>query len=268
MSLDIDAQCGSFTLGIGETLNITFMLETSSSAVSGSLQTYVDYDGSSIGMCDDTGVLPIVVNPGAVIITKTLDYLEAVPGDPVSWTITVKNTGSGDIKNVEVTDVLEEGLTFDSTDPSGDNSGTTTTWSSAEFAPLAQMRPGDELTMDINATVSLCGGELCSGRLENTADVRFGCDPSPEPASYDTSVDGGTARAFIQHPRVPYLEFTPPDINFTSCNETKNVMFAIANTGKGIAYDVSIGADFEGLAVSSVSTGARYNVGAKRFELD
>ncbi len=269
LSWDIDTLCSSspFTLGDGETLNITFKLQTSSSAVSGSLQTYVDYDSSGSSMCDDTGVLGIDVNPGAVTITKTPTYFEAEPDDPVSWTITVENTGTGDIKNVEVTDVLEEGLTFDTATQGGDNSGQTTNWTANEYPALARMGSGEVLTMDIDATVGRCGGDLCAGRLENTADVRFGCYASPSPASYDTSVDGGTARAFIQHPSVPYLEFTPPDITFTSCSETQNVMFAIANIGKGIAYDVSIGVDFEGLVVSDVSTGASYNVGGKRFEL-
>ncbi|MCP4138703.1 MAG: hypothetical protein GY755_00150, partial [Chloroflexi bacterium] len=64
---------------------------------------------------------------------------------------------------------------------SGNNSGQVTTWTSAEYAALASMDPGDILTMDITATVIACDN------LDNIADVRFGCNPSPNPQKYIAS---------------------------------------------------------------------------------
>ncbi|MCP4396956.1 MAG: DUF11 domain-containing protein, partial [bacterium] len=263
LTWDIDSLCGAQTLNDDDTLNITFDLETGCTAVSGSLNTYVDYDINGAPMCDDTGVLNIQVNPGAVTIKKTPNVIPQVLGQDVTWTLTVENTGFGVIENVEVTDVLGTGLTYVLSTQSGNNSGQTTTWTSAEYAALASMDPGDILTMDITATVSACEN------LDNTADVRFGCDPSPANTCFDSAVDGGTARASVQRiVRTPALEFTPPDIDFTYCDDTESFSFTITNTGDGIAYNVNTIVDLTGFTVSNVSAGASYNEAQSRFELD
>lgn len=265
LTWDIDALCpGSpFTLANGDDLNITFQLETGCSAVSGSLNTYINYDLPGLpDQCDDTGVLNIQVNPGAVTIKKTANVIPQVLGQDVTWTLTVENTGFGVIENVEITDVLGAGLAYVSSTQGGNNSGQTTTWTSNEYAALASMDPGDILTMDITATVIACDN------LDNEADVRFGCNPSPTNTCFDTSADGGTARASVQRiVRTPVIAFTPPDISFTYCNDTENISFTITNTGDGIAYDVYTIVDFGALTVSNVSGGAIYNNVDKRFEL-
>jgi uncharacterized repeat protein (TIGR01451 family) len=70
-------------------------------------------------------------NPGTVLgettkpvleITKTVDVEFANPGDTVSYTVAVKNTGDGQALGVSVTDTLPNGFTF------ADGSGTTKTW--------------------------------------------------------------------------------------------------------------------------------------------
>lgn len=265
LTWNIDSLCpGSpFTLANGETLNVTFQLQTDCSAVSGSLNTYIDYIlPGPTPMCDNTGVLNIQVNPGAVTIKKTLNVIPQVLGGNVTWTLTVENTGFGVIENVEITDVLGAGLAYVSSTQSGNNSGQTTTWTSNEYPALASMDPGDILTMDITATVIACDN------LDNTADVRFGCDPSPVNTCFDTAVDGGTARASVQRiVRTPNISFAPPDVSFTYCSDTENVSFDITNIGDGIAYDVHTLVDFSGFTVSNVSSGAIYNAAQQRFEL-
>jgi uncharacterized repeat protein (TIGR01451 family) len=52
-------------------------------------------------------------DPGADIsIKKTVDVAQAAPGDTVTYTLTVKNTGPGAAHNVVVTDNLPSGTTF------------------------------------------------------------------------------------------------------------------------------------------------------------
>ncbi|MDY6989672.1 MAG: choice-of-anchor Q domain-containing protein [Thermodesulfobacteriota bacterium] len=274
LTWDIDSLCGAQTLNNGNTLNITFQLETDCIAVSGSLNTYIDYDESGTPMCDDTGVLSIQVNPGAVTIKKTPNVIPHVLGQDVTWTLTVENTGFGVIENVEVTDVLDAGLAYVSSTQNGNNSGQTTTWTSNEYAALASMDPGDILTMDITATV------IAGGNLDNKADVRFGCDPSPANTCFDTSADGGTARASVQRiARNPNLTYTPPDITFDYCVDQESVgPFTITNVGDGAAFDVKIVVDFSAFTVSNVTAtplnfvdgtfAAIYNAGATRFEVN
>ena len=219
---DIDSDCGPFTLNNGDTLNVSFDLETDCSAVSGSLNVQFDYEILGAPLTDNTGVLNIQVNPGAVTIKKTLNVIPQVLGGNVTWTLTIENTGFGTIENVEVTDFLGVGLAYVSSTESGDNIAQTTTWTSNEYPALASMDPGDILTMDITAQVIACNN------LDNTADVRFGCAPSPALTCFDTAVDGGTARASVQRiVRTPSITFTPPDISFTYCDDTENVSFVI-----------------------------------------
>ncbi len=261
---DIDGACpGSpITLNNSDTLNITFDLATTCTAVSGSLNARVDYELLGAPDYDDTAVLNIQVNPGAVTIKKEQNVIPQVLGGNATWTLTVENTGFGVIENVEVTDVMGAGLAYVSSTQSGNNSGQTTTWTSAEYAALASMDPGDILTLDITATVIACDN------LDNTADVSFGCAAGAGNACFDTSINGGTANASVQRiVRTPLITFTPPDISFTYCDDTENFAFTITNIGDGIAYDVYTIVDFTGFTVSNVSVGAIYNVAQQRFEL-
>ena len=264
MTWEIDALQGSpLVLNNGATLNVTFQLETNCTAVSGSLNSTIDYTiPSSPPECDSSGVLDIQVNPGAVTIKMTPNVIPQVVGQNVTWTLSVENTGVGVIENVEVTSLLDVGLAYVSATENGNNSGQTTTWGSTEYAALASMAPGETLSMNITATLIACEN------LNSVADVRFGCEPSPAAACFDTSIDGGTAKASVQHVVLtPVISFTPPDINFTYCDDTENFSFAISNIGDGIAYDVYTVVDFTGFIVSNVSTGAIYNNVNKRFEL-
>ncbi|MDY6950138.1 MAG: choice-of-anchor Q domain-containing protein [Thermodesulfobacteriota bacterium] len=273
LTWDIDSLCGAQTLNNGNTLNITFSLETDCTAVSGSLATSIDYDISGTPN-QDIGALIIQVNPGAVAIRKTPNVIPQVLGQDVTWTLTVENTGFGVIENVEVTDELGAGLAYVSSTQGGNNSGQTTTWTSNEYAALASMNPGDILTMDITATV------IAGDNLDNNADVRFGCNPSPTQTCFDTSADGGTARASVQRiSRTPNLTYTPPDITFDYCVDLESVgPFTITNVGDGAAFDVKIVVDFSAFTVSNVTASplnfvdgtfaATYNAGETRFEVN
>ncbi|MCK4760807.1 MAG: DUF11 domain-containing protein [Candidatus Aminicenantes bacterium] len=261
LTWDMDSCLGSaYTLADGRTLSITFSLETDCNAVSGSLDTLIDYEIGGTPDCDDTGVHSIQVLPGGVTIKKTANVIPQEVGQDVTWTLTVENTGFGIIENLVITDVLGAGLVYVSSTPAGVNAGQTTTWGSAEIAALASMNPGDTVNIDISATVFACEN------LENTADVRWGCDLVTD--CFNTAVDGGTATASVLRiPRSPLLEYTPPDIDFTYCSDTENISFTITNLGDGTADDVYIIVDFGSLTVSNVSGGAIYNSVDKRFEL-
>jgi uncharacterized repeat protein (TIGR01451 family) len=258
---DIDALNGSaVTLGNGETVSVQFDLISGCETVSASLNTLVDYVNSGSDLCDNTGLLNIMVNPGAVTIKKTPAVISEEVGEDVTWTLTVENTGFGVIKNVVVTDLLGDGLTFVSCTQSGDNTGQTTTWDKDDIAGFASMDPGDIITMDITATVSACE------YLDNYADVSFSCDDGTE--CFNTATDGGTATASVQRiAKTPLIDFSPPDISFDYCDDYQEISFTITNTGDGTAFDVWTIVDFSPLVVSNVSAGATYNNTEKRFEL-
>lgn len=258
---DIDVLNGSsVTLANGETVSVQFDLTSGCETVSASLNTLVDYVNSGSDLCDNTGLLNIQVNPGAVTIKKTPAVISEEVREDVTWTLTVENTGFGVIKNVVVTDVLGDGLTFVSCTQSGDNTGQTTTWDKDDIADFASMDPGDIITMDITATVSACED------LDNYADVSFSCDDGTE--CFNTATDGGTATAAVQRiVKTPLIDFTPPDISFDYCDDYEEISFTITNNGDGTAFDVWTIVDFSPLVVSDVSAGCTYNDTEKRFEL-
>ncbi len=257
---NIDTLTGSpFTLNDGETLNITFDLYAGCTAVSGSQNVTIDYLISGTPSSDSTN-FSIQVLPGGVTIKKNPNVLPQELGQNVTWTITVENTGIGDIKNVVVTDDLGTGLAYVSSTPAGNNGGQITTWDSTQIPALAQMAPGDIVTIDITSTVIAC--EF----LDNVANVKWGCDVAD--TCFDTASDGGTATASVQRiVKTPLIDYTPPNITFNYCQDFVDTSFTVQNTGDGTAHDVWINVDFGAMTVSNLPAGAIYNNADKRFEI-
>ncbi len=244
---------GAVRLDPGQSLTVQFDLITDCNAVSGNVSVDVHYDDCAGGASQTESTTSTVrIKPGSVSITKDPSVVSASVGDDVTWTLTVKSTGLGTIKNVVVTDTLGTGLTYVSSSPAGSVSGQTVTWDSTSVPALASMAPGDTVSIDITARVTACTD------LGDTADVKWGCDGGS--VCYDTSTDGGTATASVQlveeHPE---LDYTPPDIAFNDyCASSAHVSFTITNNGNGTAYDPQICVNIGDLTVSNVSSGATY----------
>jgi len=251
--LDVDCPASPFTLNNGETLTVTFDLETGCDAVSGTLNARIDYEIGGTPFFNDSGVHTITVLPGGVTIRKTPNVIPARVGQDVTWTLEVRNSGQGTIANVVVTDLLGAGMAYVSSSPAGANSGQTTTWTSAQVPALALMNPGDIVNLDITATVTACEN------LNNTADARWGCDALN--TCFDTASDGGTAEAAVQREVTsPLLDFVYPDVNFDEyCRDYADVSFPITNIGDGRAHNIRICADCSGFTPSNFSPGATHD---------
>ncbi len=254
---DLDALCGP-TVGLddGDTLSVTFQLQTACAAVSGSLGGRFNYDIA--GTPSEIGAArAIQVLPGRLSIRKTPSVISQEVGQNVTWTIAVENTGLGTVRNVVVTDGLGAGLEYVASSPAGLNAGPTTRWDAAQVPGLALMVPGDIITLDVTVKVIACTG------LDNSADARWGCNPATD--CFDTAVDGGTATAVVQRiPRSPSLSLTPPDIGFSYCEDSGPQALSVENIGDGTARAVELWIDFSPLAVAASSV--PYNA-AGYFEL-
>jgi len=265
--------CANQALSAGDVLNVTFLLETSCNASSGSLNTDIAFQMAGSPFSDNTAALNIQVLPGGISITKTPDVIPQIVGQQATFTIQVENTGIGTIENVEITDVMGSGLIYLSSTGNGNNNGQTTTWTQNELAALASMGPGDIVTVDITALVNDCTN------LETNANARYGCDPGASNTCFDTSNDGGTATAAVRRlVRTPHIDFSPPDISFTYCSDSQHVSVNVTNLGDGDAHDVTTIVDFSGLMVDLSSVTATpvnfadpsfevvYNLAQTRFE--
>ncbi len=259
---DIDTLCGgTVNLGIGETLTVTFDMETNCDTVSGTNVVDVGYSVT----CPDVDApdftesdsMSIQVNPGAVTVRMEPAVPNGGLGDTVNWTLRIRNTGLGTIKNVDITNVNGDGLLYSSDDASGVNSGNTTTWTSAEVPQLAEMAPNAEVTIALELIIIACDN------LDNVCDVRFGCDSVT--TCWDTAVDGGTATASVKfEPKAPYLVLTPPVIDLDYCETDDTVTLSLFNdnaTATGSAFDTIVCVDMGPLSVSNVQNGVTFNAG-------
>jgi uncharacterized repeat protein (TIGR01451 family) len=257
-SWDIDTIVGApFALLPGETLTVTFGLRTTCTAVSGNDQVVVEYENCAqpdvpFGTADS---LSIEVLPGAFLIEKTPSRYPAAFEEEVTWTVTVRSTGLGAIRNVVVTDILGPGLAYVSSDPEGVRVGQEITWDSGSVGALALIEAGDSVSFDLTTQVIACEG------LENQADARWGCDGGP--TCDDTAVPGGcgslTATAAVEFiVRLPELSFTPPLISIPYCTATERIEIPIENTGDGTAHEGRLCVDLGALGIEDISAGAIY----------
>ncbi len=260
LTWDIDALCPpGLTLADGETLSISFQLQTGCDAVSGSMNVHFTYEIGGTPSADDTS-FSIQVLPGGVTIKKTPAVIAQEVGQNVTWTIAVENTGLGAIQNVRVTDVIGSGLLFVSSSRTCTHAAQTTTWDWNQVPEFVSMDPGDIVSFTITCQVVACTG------LESSADVRWGCDAVTD--CFNTADDGGTATASVERiVKTPNTSFTPPDVTFTYCTDTSIHSMTVTNVGDGTAHDVQIDVDFGSLAVVAVTPPATYDAVNRRFEI-
>lgn len=122
----------------------------------------------------------VLVNPvPALIISKSVDQTTALPGDTLTYTITVRNTSSFDVTQAAIYDALPDGVTYVSSDPEGMLIPV-----DAETELLAffvDVAAGETITLTITATVN----ESAWGQtLENVA---LGDPSSPIETHYENS---------------------------------------------------------------------------------
>lgn len=87
-------------------------------------------------------------------IRKTVDKSTAAPGDKLTYTVEIKNTGSGSAINVELQDILPSGFTFNGT------KDTTKSWK------LGELKAGETTKVTYKVQVSL---SMPAGDFENLA---------------------------------------------------------------------------------------------------
>ncbi len=106
------------SLGPGLTNKIKIHVNTFCDVEGGNISVNGTYDYNN---SQDTlsATKPITLYKGAVTIEKTPSTQNATLEEDVSWTITIKSSGLGPIKNVIITDTLGSGLQYISSSPEG-----------------------------------------------------------------------------------------------------------------------------------------------------
>lgn len=245
--------------------NIPSLGPGSSNKIKIQVNTFCDVEGGNISVngtydynnSHDTlsATKPITLYKGAVTIEKTPSTQDATLEENVSWTITVKSSGLGPIKNVIITDTLGQGLEYSSSSPAGisDPSGTYK-WTSNEIPALSFMNPNDEVKIELKAKVIKCNN------LTNIAKVTWGCDGGGECESQETIA------SIAFQPNPPKIDYTLPSFNLNYCGTGNNFTIPITNTG-GTAYDFNLSADFGPLTVTNITSPSDASYSGGKFIL-
>jgi uncharacterized repeat protein (TIGR01451 family) len=129
----------------------------------------------------------LAVNPGAdLAVTKTDNQTTAVPGEPLTYTVTVTNNGPSQVDGATVVDTFPPiltGVTFTSS-TTGTASGNTAS-GTGDISDTVNISPGSSITYTITGVVSADA----SGTLTNTATVTAPTGISDPDLSNNTATD-------------------------------------------------------------------------------
>ena len=198
-------------LSAGDTLDLD--LSVSSQQGTGSCGAGLPSDiGANSDGADGTNRNRATVTNDAILeITKDSEYtpgaLTTLSDDEITYTLTVTNRGAITADDIEVSDTLPTGVSFDAF---GTHSGTFATGpaflAGDVTATVASLVPGASVeivfTVDVDPALGFAGGELV---IENTAGVDGNTDGVP---GRDGSVESNTVRDTIEPVRGVSLDDT------------------------------------------------------------
>lgn len=121
-------------------------------------------DPATAAVDDPTRV--VVRSQPRLLLTKSVDRAVARPGEQVTYTFTVTNTGSTEALDVSITDTLPGGVFGDIRPVGGQVVGSTVTFDGTDSADLRQLPVGASATFEVAATLQPV---LAPRQVENQA---------------------------------------------------------------------------------------------------
>ncbi|WP_207505402.1 Ig-like domain-containing protein [Telluribacter humicola] len=158
-------------------------------------------------------------------VTKTvITPAPYIPGQTITYAITVKNNGVGNAKDVKVHDMLPASLTFASAVPAGEYNNTTGVWAIGDMTATANR------TLIINATVK----NTATNTITNVAYVKSP-DNDPTKPSNDTSKVTVPVTAVADLMLTKKVSKTNPALN-----EVITYTLEVTNHGPALATNVEV----------------------------
>ncbi len=198
---------------------------------------------------DSASIIPVFPD---LKVSKTVDNATPNAGNNTIFTITAENLGPADATGIIVTDVLPNGYSFVSSDPSvGTYNYATGKWK------IGNLNSGVSASLDITAKV------LASGTYNNTATIA-GAGTDPVPANNTSTV--------VVNPVIPSADLSiSKTINNNNPGIGDNVIFTItvnnigmnATTGVSVTDELPSGFSY----VSSSASVGSYNAGTGKWQI-
>ena len=235
------------TLNPGESTSVTFDATIDPAAAGNSIDNTatIDYTAKTISKSftytGNTTSTPVAAIAD-VSITKTAPA-SAIPGSPLTYTLTASNAGPAPADAVTVSDPLPPELTGVSATSS---SGTCSVTAGALACGLATLAPGASVTITVNSTVSASA----TSPIVNTASV-----DSTTPDPNDTNNVATVSTELIPSADLSIAKTLVPPTPVAGGAATFKL--SVSNAGPSDAQDVSVTDPLQaGLVVGSVSTSA------------
>jgi uncharacterized repeat protein (TIGR01451 family) len=235
-------------VAVGGSTNLTVTVRLNATGWSGgttSLTSTVTAAGTNCASGGDSACkTATTVSPSAnLVVHKSVSDTSANPGDTLTYTITIQNTGAADATGVSASDNISALLakgTFGSASNGGALNGSTVGWTGLE------VDAGSTTTLSLSVHLNSSGWGSGSTTLNNTVVVpNSDCASGSSNASCKATTTVSTSPNLVVHQSVSAATGNPGD--------TLAYTIGIQNTGSGDADGVAVSA-----AISSVLAHASF----------
>lgn len=240
----VETVCTLGDLAPGTVVNIAVSATIDADTAAGTLvnAAAVTSDTADPTPVGDSPTAPVVVTRSTDLsLVKTISPDPVVPGEPVSFVLTLSNTGPSTAQDVVVTDALPLGI--EDAVAATDN-GTCTITDSVVTCLVQTMGPNSSAEILIAGTAS---ADLATGDLANTASA-LTSTPDVVPGNNSSSVGAPTAPADLSVTQSGSASSAIPGQPFTWT-------IVVSNTGPGPARGVALTDSLPtGVTITDVST--------------
>lgn len=263
---------GYVLAGISQNGSVTvvYRIELGCAAASANLRAsagFLQPAGGAAGSASTTYALSVLGSHLNVFKRPILQ--SAAYGETVVWTVRVENVGFGVARNVDVIDTRGPGIRFTGFSETPTNSApygslTTVVWSASTVPALAELEPGESVSIVVTAQIDSCEG------LYNTVGAQSRCtgmSSAPESTCFDTTLGGSEGASIEFNYRYASLSgaVNPPDLlTLTACDGGAFTLYLTNAAGADVGTALNLQL-VPSLPAGYSLSGAAYNAGLNRI---